>query len=190
MGLVLSIVYLVVHVLYIALLGRLVLDWVQMFARGWRPKGMALVAASTIYSLTDPPMKALRRLKREAHGSPVPSIIFTKGGGHWLEAIADAGSDAVGLDWTVNLAQARRRVGDRVALQGNLDPMVLFAAPAIVSSIAFVVFVPVAFVPFVRLPAWAPATPENGRKTALHTKKTATRIFRVRSKTGIEVRSR
>lgn len=62
MGLVLSIVYLVVHVLYIALLGRLVLDWVQMFARGWRPKGMALVAASTIYSLTDPPMKALRRL--------------------------------------------------------------------------------------------------------------------------------
>lgn len=62
MGLVLSIVYLVVHVLYIALLGRLVLDWVQMFARGWRPKGMALVVASTIYSLTDPPMKALRRL--------------------------------------------------------------------------------------------------------------------------------
>ena len=62
MGLVLSIVYLVVHVLYIALLGRLVLDWVQMFARGGRPKGMALVAASTIYSLTDPPMKALRRL--------------------------------------------------------------------------------------------------------------------------------
>ncbi|MGK4217588.1 YggT family protein [Kocuria marina] len=62
MGLVLSIVYLVVHVLYIALLGRLVLDWVQMFARGWRPKGMALVAASMIYSLTDPPMKALRRL--------------------------------------------------------------------------------------------------------------------------------
>lgn len=62
MGLVLSIVYLVVHVLYIALLGRLVLDWVQMFARGWRPMGMALVAASTIYSLTDPPMKALRRL--------------------------------------------------------------------------------------------------------------------------------
>lgn len=62
MGLVLSIVYLVVHVLYIALLGRLVLDWVQMFARGWRPKGMALVAASTIYSLTDSPMKALRRL--------------------------------------------------------------------------------------------------------------------------------
>ncbi|WP_058955976.1 YggT family protein [Kocuria rhizophila] len=58
----LSIVYLVVHVLYIALLGRLVLDWVQMFARGWRPRGVALVTASTIYSLTDPPMNALRRL--------------------------------------------------------------------------------------------------------------------------------
>ncbi|RKQ36175.1 YggT family protein [Kocuria tytonis] len=62
MGIALSIVYLVVHVLYIALLGRLVLDWVQMFARGWRPRGLALVAASTIYSLTDPPMNALRRL--------------------------------------------------------------------------------------------------------------------------------
>ena len=62
MGLVLSIVYLVVHVLYIALLGRLVLDWVQMFARSWRPKGLALVVASTVYSVTDPPMNALRRL--------------------------------------------------------------------------------------------------------------------------------
>ena len=62
MNLALSIVYLVVHVLYIALIARLVLDWIQMFARGWRPRGLALVAASTIYSLTDPPMNALRRL--------------------------------------------------------------------------------------------------------------------------------
>lgn len=62
MSLVLSIVYLVIHVLYIALLGRLVLDWVQMFARSWRPKGLALVVASTVYSVTDPPMNALRRL--------------------------------------------------------------------------------------------------------------------------------
>ncbi|MDN5631230.1 YggT family protein [Glutamicibacter protophormiae] len=62
MSLVLSIVYLVVHVLYIALLGRLVLDWVQMFARSWRPKGLALVVASAVYSVTDPPMNALRRL--------------------------------------------------------------------------------------------------------------------------------
>jgi uroporphyrinogen decarboxylase len=59
----------------------------------------------------------------------VPSIVFTKGGGLWLEQIAALGCDAVGLDWTVNLGQARARVGDRVALQGNLDPMVLFAEP-------------------------------------------------------------
>ena len=62
MNLALSIVYLVVHVLYIALIARLVLDWIQMLARGWRPRGLALVAASTVYSLTDPPMKALRRI--------------------------------------------------------------------------------------------------------------------------------
>ncbi|MDO4919986.1 YggT family protein [Kocuria sp.] len=62
MNLALSIVYLLIHVLYIALIARLVLDWIQMFARGWRPRGLALVAASTVYSLTDPPMKALRRL--------------------------------------------------------------------------------------------------------------------------------
>ncbi len=78
--------------------------------------------------------QVLARLKRHAHGSAVPSIVFTKGGGHWLEAIAGAGSDAVGVDWTVNLAQARQRVGDRVALQGNLDPMVLFASPEQVAA--------------------------------------------------------
>ncbi|MES2956794.1 MAG: uroporphyrinogen decarboxylase [Pseudomonadota bacterium] len=56
----------------------------------------------------------------------VPAIVFTKGGGPWLEAIADSGADVVGVDWTVDLGQARARVGSRVALQGNLDPMVLF----------------------------------------------------------------
>jgi uroporphyrinogen decarboxylase len=62
----------------------------------------------------------------------VPSIVFTKGGGLWLEDIAASGCDAVGLDWTVNLAQARTRIGASVALQGNLDPMVLMAdAPRI-----------------------------------------------------------
>ncbi|MES2130665.1 MAG: uroporphyrinogen decarboxylase family protein, partial [Pseudomonadota bacterium] len=55
---------------------------------------------------------------------------FTKGGGQWLEELADTGADALGLDWTTNLGQARARVGARVALQGNLDPMVLFAEPA------------------------------------------------------------
>ncbi len=65
-------------------------------------------------------------------GTRVPSIVFTKGGGLWLEAIAAAGCDAVGLDWTASLGAARRRVGDRVALQGNLDPLVLLAPPAVV----------------------------------------------------------
>jgi uroporphyrinogen decarboxylase len=62
----------------------------------------------------------------------VPAIVFTKGGGAWLEAIAATGADVVGLDWTVNLKRARERVQDRVALQGNLDPMVLFGGEAAV----------------------------------------------------------
>lgn len=71
-------------------------------------------------------------LTRESEGRRVPVIVFTKGGGLWLEDIAACGADAVGLDWTVNLRQARARVGDAVALQGNLDPMALFASgPAI-----------------------------------------------------------
>src|SRR5512134_796303 len=68
-------------------------------------------------------------LKREHEGVQVPVIVFTKGGGLWLEEIADSGCDAVGVDWTVNLGRARARVGDRCALQGNLDPMALFATP-------------------------------------------------------------
>ena len=68
-------------------------------------------------------------LKREAEGARVPVIVFTKGGGAWLDEIAACGADVVGVDWTVNLGDARRRVGDRVALQGNLDPSVLFAPP-------------------------------------------------------------
>ena len=68
-------------------------------------------------------------LVREKDGQRVPVIVFTKGGGLWLEAIADSGCDAIGVDWTIDLGEARRRVGQRVALQGNLDPNVLFAAP-------------------------------------------------------------
>jgi uroporphyrinogen decarboxylase len=68
-------------------------------------------------------------LIREKDGQRIPSIVFTKGGGLWLEAIADCGCDALGLDWTIDIGTARRRVGDRVALQGNLDPNVLFASP-------------------------------------------------------------
>ena len=68
-------------------------------------------------------------LIREHDGARVPCIVFTKGGGQWLEEIAAIGCDAVGLDWTTDIGAARRRVGDRVALQGNLDPVVLFAQP-------------------------------------------------------------
>ncbi len=69
-------------------------------------------------------------LVREHEGRRVPVILFTKGGGAWLEAMAETGCDALGLDWTVNIGEARRRVGSRVALQGNLDPAALYASPA------------------------------------------------------------
>lgn len=68
-------------------------------------------------------------LKREHDGRKVPVIMFTKGGGQWLEAMADSGADALGLDWTTSLTDARRRVGDKVTLQGNMDPCVLYASP-------------------------------------------------------------
>ncbi len=68
-------------------------------------------------------------LAREADGRVVPRIAFTKGGGLWLESMADAGYDALGLDWTVDIGDARRRVGEKVALQGNFDPMALFGTP-------------------------------------------------------------
>ena len=69
-------------------------------------------------------------LVRNHEGRRVPITLFTKNGGQWLEAIADTGCDAIGLDWTVDLAAARARVGDRVALQGNMDPAMLYAPPA------------------------------------------------------------
>lgn len=73
-------------------------------------------------------------LHREWNGEPVPNIVFTKGGGLWLEDIAATGCDAVGLDWTVNIGTARRRIGSRVALQGNLDPAVLFSDRATIRA--------------------------------------------------------
>ncbi|MFO0206444.1 MAG: uroporphyrinogen decarboxylase family protein, partial [Betaproteobacteria bacterium] len=66
-------------------------------------------------------------LRREHDGERVPVIVFTTGGGLGLEQIAAIGADAVGLDWTVNLGAARRRIDDRCALQGNLDPVTMFA---------------------------------------------------------------
>ena len=74
--------------------------------------------------------RVLAKLLREHDGQRIPHIVFTKGGGLWLNEIADSGCDVVGLDWTVNLAHARAAVGNRVALQGNLDPNILFAPPA------------------------------------------------------------
>ena len=68
-------------------------------------------------------------LIREREGRRVPSIVFTKGGGLWLESMADIGADALGLDWTVDIGEARKRVGDKVALQGNLDPAILLSTP-------------------------------------------------------------
>jgi len=68
-------------------------------------------------------------LERQHRGETVPVIVFTKNAGLWLEAIAASGADAVGLDWTVELADARARIGAQVALQGNMDPGVLYAAP-------------------------------------------------------------
>ncbi|MDP2024770.1 uroporphyrinogen decarboxylase [Sulfuriferula sp.] len=68
-------------------------------------------------------------LQREHHGATVPVTLFTKGGGNWLEAMAATGCDALGLDWTVDIGSARSRVGDQVALQGNLDPAILLSDP-------------------------------------------------------------
>ncbi len=73
--------------------------------------------------------RVVGELAREAEGRRIPVVLFTKGGGQWLEDIAATGCDAVGLDWTIDMGAARARVGDRVALQGNLDPAVLYASP-------------------------------------------------------------
>ncbi|MEW7979485.1 MAG: uroporphyrinogen decarboxylase [Candidatus Sedimenticola endophacoides] len=68
-------------------------------------------------------------LTRESEGRRVPVILFTKNGGQWLERMADSGCDALGIDWTTDLADARARVHGRVALQGNIDPCILYADP-------------------------------------------------------------
>ena len=73
--------------------------------------------------------RIVRRLQRERAGERIPNIVFTKGGGLWLEDIAAIGCDAVGLDWTIDIGQARARIGNKVAIQGNLDPSVLLSTP-------------------------------------------------------------
>lgn len=73
-------------------------------------------------------------LIRENEGEAVPSILFTKGGGEWIEDIAGTGCSAVGLDWSTDIGRARKAVGDRVALQGNMDPFVLFGSEEVIRA--------------------------------------------------------
>ena len=74
--------------------------------------------------------RVLAQLKRSHDGVLIPRLVFTKGGGLWLDAMGQLDCEVLGLDWTVNLGMARAKVGDKMALQGNLDPNVLFASPA------------------------------------------------------------
>ncbi len=87
-------------------------------------RGFSLAAAQNV----------LQKLQTGESEDRIPTILFTKGGGQWLEAQALSGFDALGLDWTCDIAEARRRVGNQVALQGNLDPITLFASPEIIRS--------------------------------------------------------
>ena len=73
--------------------------------------------------------RILNQLKLKQNGQVIPAILFTKGGGLWLEAMAATGYNALGLDWQTPISEARRRVGSKVALQGNLDPVALYASP-------------------------------------------------------------
>ena len=123
-----------------ALLERLVAAVTAYLNAQVRAGAQALMLFDTWGGILDPhlfrrlSLEPLRRvvggLVREHEGRRVPVIVFVKGGGQWLEALAETGCDALGLDWTVDIGEARRRVGDRVALQGNLDPCALYAEPA------------------------------------------------------------
>ena len=90
--------------------------------------GMLSEAAYEEFSLAYS-RRVIEKLTRTAQGALVPRILFTKGGGSWLAAMARSGADALGVDWQTSLAQARQRVGEAVALQGNMDPMALFGTP-------------------------------------------------------------
>ena len=73
--------------------------------------------------------KIVDGLTRFNDGRKVPVTLFTKNGGQWIEQIAATGCDGIGLDWTIDIADAKARVGDKVALQGNMDPSMLYASP-------------------------------------------------------------
>lgn len=78
--------------------------------------------------------RVIARLPAEADGRKVPVIVFTKGGGQWLNAISACGAQAVGIDWTTDIGTAKQLIGDKVALQGNMDPSMLFASPQRIRS--------------------------------------------------------
>jgi len=93
-----------------------------------------LLSASAYRQFSLAPMRdVLAGLAPSLDGRRIPAIVFTKGGGIWLDEIASIGAAGVGLDWTVDIAAARAAVGARVALQGNLDPLVLLTDPATVA---------------------------------------------------------
>ncbi len=91
--------------------------------------GGALSQASYGEFSLDYMQRIVAGMNKDAHGNKVPSIVFTKGGGLWLNDIVEAGSDAIGLDWTMDIGTARAQVGHQVAIQGNLDPAVLYSNP-------------------------------------------------------------
>ena len=81
--------------------------------------------------------KIVDGIHRKYDERTIPVTLFTKGGSAWLEQIAATGCDGVGLDWTIEIGEAERRIGSKVALQGNLDPSVLYASPEIITAEAF-----------------------------------------------------
>ena len=81
--------------------------------------------------------KIVDGIHRKYDERTIPVTLFTKGGSAWLEQIAATGCDGVGLDWTVEIGEAERRIGPKVALQGNLDPSVLYASPEIITAEAY-----------------------------------------------------
>ncbi len=91
--------------------------------------GGALAHDAYVEFSLNPMQRIVSGLIKEHEGRKVPVIMFTKGGGQWLEVMAATGADALGLDWTVDIGKARQRVGNKVALQGNMDPTILYAKP-------------------------------------------------------------
>lgn len=94
--------------------------------------GGALAHEAYLEFSLDPMRRVIEVLHRNTADGHIPVILFTKGGGLWLEKLAKVGADAISLDWSVNLAAARQQVGERVALQGNLDPCVLYSKPTVI----------------------------------------------------------